>query len=100
MDFPQAREYRVMLFDQKVLAHRFYWSERDPLGALTACELEAVLDLAREAASRLQARALAVDIAELEDGSWRVIEVGDAQHTGLAHIQPHSYWQALQAATA
>jgi hypothetical protein len=48
------------------------------------------------AAGRLEARLLAVDVGQLEDGSWRVIEVGDAQHTALGHIAPHLYWATLR----
>jgi hypothetical protein len=35
------------------------------------------------------------DIGQLDDRTWRVIEVGDAQHTALDHIAPHLYWTTL-----
>ena len=52
--------------------------------------------LAARAAGTLEARLLAVDVGQLEDGSWRIVEVGDAQFTGLAHIPPHLYWTELK----
>jgi hypothetical protein len=96
MNFPQAREYRVTVLDADALATSFYWSQSDPLGELSDRDREAVTALALAVAARLEARVIAVDVAELEDGGWCVIEVGDAQHTGLAHIPPHLYWTALR----
>jgi hypothetical protein len=95
MDFPLAREYRATFLDADALGFQYYWGGADPEGALTAFERESALTLAKTAASRLEARALVVDVAEREDGSWCVVEVGDAGHTGLAHVPPHRYWTTL-----
>ncbi len=93
--FPHAREYRFILLDKDVLARAFYWPSTDPFPSPTG-EAEALGELIIRAAERLDARLLAIDVGQLQDGSWRVIEVGDAQHTALAHIPPHLYWTTLQ----
>ena len=95
MGFPQAREYRFMLLNREVLSCAFYWDGPDPFGPPTAHD-NPPATLAVSAAERLDARLLAVDIGQLADGSWRVVEVGDAQHTALGHIAPHLYWTRLR----
>jgi hypothetical protein len=93
MEFPHGREYRFILLDQAVLASAFYWDGTDPFAG---SEDDPPAALAINAAERLDARLLAVDIGQLIDGSWRVIEVGDAQHTALGHVAPHLYWITLR----
>jgi hypothetical protein len=95
MEFPHGREYRFILLDQAVLASAFYWDGTDPF-ASPGGEDNPPAALAMNAAERLDARLLAVDIGQLIDGSWRVIEVADAQHTALGHIAPHLYWITLR----
>jgi hypothetical protein len=94
MGFPRAREYRFIVLDGEVLSSAFYWEGTDPF-ASSAGNDDAPNALAVAASERLEARLLAIDIGQLQDGSWRVIEVGDAQHTALAHIPPHLYWTTL-----
>jgi hypothetical protein len=96
MRFPQAREYRVMLLDHEVLHHQFYWAASDPVGSLSEPDRDEMLGLAERASRLLEARLLVVDAGQLDDNNWRVVEVGDSQHTGLAHIPPHRYWTELK----
>jgi hypothetical protein len=41
----------------------------------------------------------AVDVRQLEDDSWRVIELGDPQFSGIGHMPHHAFWHALSAAS-
>jgi hypothetical protein len=95
MEFPHGREYRFILLDREVLASAFYWDGTDPFASPVGRD-DPPPALAVSAAARLDARLLAVDVGQLDDGSWRVIEVGDAQHTALGHIPPHLYWMTLR----
>jgi hypothetical protein len=92
---PVTREYRLYVLDQELLGQGFYWAEHDPLGELTAAEQQQVTQLALEAAGRLDARMLSIDVGQLADQSWRVIEVGDIQHTGIGTVAPHVFWRRL-----
>jgi len=96
MSFPQAREYRMTLLDGAILGQQFYWGADDPLGTISADEQREAQNIAVQAADLLDARLLAIDVGQLEDGSWMIVEVGDAQFTGLAHIPPHHYWTELK----
>jgi hypothetical protein len=95
MEFPHGREYRFILLDGDVLASKFYWDGTDPFASSEGQD-DPPAALAVSAAARLDARLLAIDIGQLDDGTWRVIEVGDAQHTALGHIAPHLYWTTLR----
>jgi hypothetical protein len=96
--FPVAREYRMLLYAGRPLGCGYYWDGADPFGALTAAEGAEVLDLALEAARRVGCPLVAVDVGQLDDGSWRVIEVGDPQYSGIAHVSHHQFLTELRAA--
>ena len=72
-------------------------SEVNPaiLAALSPDEERAVLDLALEAAGRIEADFLAVDIGQTTDGRWRVIELGDGQFSGLSETNVRSLWHRI-----
>lgn len=94
-DFPIGREYRVFLLRGEVLAHGYYWPYTGDWARLSAAEEAAMLAVASEAARRLATPLVAVDIGQLEDGRWAVIEVGDPQFSGLSFIPPRALWAAL-----
>jgi hypothetical protein len=83
--FPLGREYRVLLHRAEVLGHGYYWEGDDPLMALSADEERSVLDLAREGARRVGAPFMTVDVGQLEDGAWKIVETGDPQFAGWSH---------------
>ena len=98
--FPLAREYRVFCLDGAILGQGYYWPFEDPFGALKDEESAALAAIAREAAKRLAVPWIAIDIGQLNDGSWRVIETGDPQCSGLGHIAPRPFARALVKALA
>ncbi len=90
--FPIGREYRVFLLDQKIVGLGYYWEGEDPLKDLTSVELSQVSRLAGHAARRMQVPFISVDIGQLDDLSWVVIETGDAQFSGLSQVKPLQFW--------
>jgi hypothetical protein len=94
-DFPIGREYRVFLLHGEPLAHGYYWPYLGAWAQLCGAEEAAMLALARTAARRLRTPLVSVDIGQLEDLRWVVIEVGDPQFSGLSFIDPRVLWRAL-----
>lgn len=92
--FPLAREYRVFAAQGEPLAMGFYWPFGDPFGAVELAEVE---PLVREAARRVGTPMMTIDVGQLEDGRWLVIEPGDWQFAGLGSIDASALWQALVA---
>ncbi len=90
--FPIAREYRVFVADGEPLAMGFYWPFGDPFGELQLAE---VAPLVREAARRVGTPMMTIDLGQLDDGRWIVIEPGDWQFAGLGSIDAKALWNAL-----
>ncbi|MBC8139682.1 MAG: ATP-grasp domain-containing protein [Fibrella sp.] len=95
--FPMGREFRVFVYNGVVVGTGYYWetasNEQDKL---TSGEKEALHALATEAARRVGTPYIAVDIGQLTDSTWRVIETGDAQFSGLSQIPKIALWNALR----
>ena len=88
--FPIGREFRAIVFGSKVVGLGYYWpgGSADPLRALDESEERAVRELALQAASRVRVPFVVIDIGQLEDGAWIVIETGDPQTAGYGEIDP------------
>jgi hypothetical protein len=74
---PLAAEFRTIWFHgELILAHR-YW------GNLTTVDIELPLDDLRAVVARIPSPFFTVDVAFKENGEWTIVELGDAQVTGL-----------------
>jgi hypothetical protein len=74
---PLAREHRIFFLDGEPIAALRYWDEVAYAGAPPDPEG------LRALAARVRSRFFTMDVAELRDGGWTVIEVGDGQVSGL-----------------
>ena len=95
--FPISREYRAFVHRDVMLAYGFYWDEYKDAIPLSPAEEQTIGALAIEATRRLGAPFVAVDVGQLEDGDWIVIEVSDGQFAGLSHIPVFELWNKLAA---
>lgn len=93
--FPLGREYRVFLFRDQVLGFGYYWEGDDPLRVLDPEEERAVLMLAVEASHRMAVPFVCVDIGQLDDKQWIVIEIGDPQFAGTSQMPLLPLWKAI-----
>jgi hypothetical protein len=97
LGFPLGREFRVFLYRGEVLASGYYWEGNDPLSRLSSMEEAEMLGVALQAAKRLPAVYVAVDVGQTEDGCWMVIEAGDAQFCGASRVSLWALWGGLLA---
>ncbi len=93
--FPKAREFRVFLLHNQVLAYSYYWDGDSLLEKLTPDEEVIVLTLAQEASQKIDVPYIAIDIGQKESGEWLVIEAGDAQFSGICQLSPINLWQRV-----
>jgi hypothetical protein len=93
--FPFGREYRVFIYRQKILGYGYYWDGDDPLKKLSSEEKEIVLSLALEAANWVNVSYIAIDVGQLKDGRWIVIETGDPQFSGVSQIPLLPLWNEI-----
>ena len=90
-----TNEYRFFFLGERLLAGGYYWSEsRD-------AELRTVPPAAEQFARKI-ARIISngvpffvLDVAEKESGGWILVEVNDAQCSGLSMIGPAEFYTAL-----
>jgi hypothetical protein len=95
--FPVSREYRVFLCDNNIVGFAPYWKASDPFGKLTEQEKSEIIGLSKEVQKRLNTRLTIVDLGQLEDLSWKVVEVGDPQFCLFTHISSTSFFNQLLA---
>jgi len=93
--FPIGREYRVILLNEEILGLGYYWDVDDPLAELLKEEEMAVISLARKVARAVNVPLLCVDIGQLENGQWIVVEIGDPQFSGMTHVNRLAFWSKL-----
>lgn len=75
---PRVREFRTFVLDGRPVLEVPYWDDVDRVDAGPA--LEGFADLFRQVRSRF----FTADLAQRRsDGSWRLVELGDAQVSGL-----------------
>lgn len=74
---PLSYEYRAFFLDDALLHVAPYWDEGDYDGA--APPLEEFAQTVRQVWSRF----FTMDVAQRQDGTWTIIELGDAQVAGL-----------------
>ncbi|MFS0553488.1 ATP-grasp domain-containing protein [Brevibacillus sp. 179-C9.3 HS] len=74
---PLSQEYRIFFFDGEPLFMANYWEEGEY--DVTPPDLHPFLDVAK----KIQSCFFTMDIAKLENGSWTILELGDAQVSAL-----------------
>ena len=95
--FPMGREFRVFVFRGAMVGAGYYWETATRnLDRLTPIETQTAHALAMDAARRVGTPYIAVDIGQLTDNTWRVIETGDAQFSGLSQVPKIALWNALR----
>lgn len=89
---PLTREFRLFVARGQILTWFPYWGQGDYTGE------EPPLAWAQEVASAIESPLFSLDLAQREDGSWLVIELGDGQVAGLPeHVDPGPFYERLRA---
>lgn len=91
---PVTNEWRFFCLGSKILSEGFYWSCSEKKGKLN----EAGIAVVQEVQKRVSAYTnfFVVDIAQLENGSWIVIELNDGQMSGLSENNPKVLYSNLK----
>lgn len=82
-------EIRVFVYHHKPLAYINYW---DNDFNFIADELQSII----QNCNGIDSNFFTVDLGKKEDGSWIIIEIGDAQVSGLQHYPTSQFYQALK----
>lgn len=90
---PRVREFRTFVLDGRPLLEVPYWDDVDRVGEGPS------LDAFAEVFSRVRSRFFTVDFAQRrDDGRWMIVELGDAQVSGLPErADREAFFSALKA---
>lgn len=94
-----TNEWRFFFMGNKILSYGYYW-----VGAENAEEINNkgptidAINFAIKAANKIEeyVKFFVLDIAETEDGKWILVEVNDAQMSGLSMNDPDILYKNLQ----
>lgn len=93
---PITNEWRFFCLNGKIVDWGFYWANFPDIKP--KCE-EAAIYLVNEVLSRISVPFVVVDVAKTKEGKWIVIELNDAQMSGLSTIDPNSFYYYLYMAS-
>ena len=95
---PISEEYRFFVLDGEILSGGFYWSTHvDDLGQAYSADCvpkEWLTKVIAKVSSHI--RFFVLDVARTADGGWIVIELNDAQMSGLSMVDPHELYSSLK----
>lgn len=89
-------EFRTFWWKRQCVGFGAYWAAFASY-RWTREEEQQALRLAQQAANRVDAPFLVIDVAQTAAGAWIVIECNDAQESGYAGISPIALWQKIVA---
>lgn len=95
---PMTNEWRCFFYMDQLIDAGFYWSSLDDMTKVDTESFNSEgLALAQKAADILSENTtfFVVDVAQGEDGRWWVVEVNDAQMSGLSTIPEERFYQNL-----
>jgi hypothetical protein len=97
---PISKEYRIIVYNQKPIAQGYYWSNYAEYVGTDILSEDLPKDFIQDAINRVgfNSNFWILDIGQLVDGRWIVVELGDAQMAGLSCIDPDTFYKNLREA--
>lgn len=92
---PIANEFRVFYLDGKVLTSAFYWASHTEDIDQTLL-VQPPYEFLEKIGPRIKARFCVVDVALTANGDWIVIELNDAQMSGLSDNSPDELYLKIK----
>jgi hypothetical protein len=96
---PITKEFRVFVLDGKIIAKGYYWINHpeiiekynpDP-SEIPSEFLQKVIDIIKN-----EIRFVVIDVAQREDGEWRVVELNDGAQSGICGVNADELYRNLK----
>ncbi|NJN87584.1 MAG: hypothetical protein HC881_16340 [Leptolyngbyaceae cyanobacterium SL_7_1] len=93
--FPLGRHYQIVFYQQTPMTYGYRWAGDDSLIFLDTDEEAAMMEVAVEAATRLQVPLVAIEVVQQECNQWLVVGVGDLHWSTLGQMPLIQLWNEL-----
>ncbi len=94
---PVIKEFRIFVYRGSIVSKGFYWSnfidEINPKPDSKEIPEDFLQDIINRVGDKINFWVM--DVAQREDGEWRLIELGDAQMAGLSCNEPEEFYKNL-----
>lgn len=94
---PTVNEWRVFCLNKEVISSGRYWSDLVEESDVASSLPNQARELVECALGRIDVPFVVVDVAELEDGGWMVVELNDGQMSGLSDNSAEQLYQGIAA---
>ena len=94
---PFVNEHRLFYYGCERLVHGFYWMQSEATAEIDQEGLDFADQLAFEAAKH--ANFFVLDVAKNAEGKWRLVEINDAQMSGLSRCDAYELYTKLACLT-
>ena len=97
-DLPITKEFRIFMYGDKVLARGFYWASHPEVieeHKPDTNEIPDELINSISAAVKGHINFWVMDVAQREDGVWRLVELNDGQMSGLSCVNSDELYSNL-----
>lgn len=91
---PVINEWRYFTLNGEIMGSGFYWSQQKTEIAPSFVGSEKIVKETLEDIGN-RAKFVAIDVAELESGEWKVIELNDGNMSGLCGVNAETLWQNI-----
>ncbi len=100
---PITNEHRIFIANKKIVSYGYYWANYhidviEKLGKLPSLDqFPEAWKLINEVKSIVDEHAsfYVIDVARKKDGNWVLVELNDAQMSGLSTIDPDNFYKSL-----
>lgn len=97
---PITKEFRFFIFSGNIVAGDFYWANQpEVIEEFKPDVKEVPISFLNKIIERVgdKVNFYVVDVAQRKDGEWRVVELNDAQMSGLSCIDADLFYRSLKA---
>ena len=93
---PFTNEWRFFYYKNQLIDYGYYWviADKPELATISESAKSMVQDVADIISNRNNF--FSIDVAELETGEWKIVEVNSGEMSGLQSINPETFYRNLR----
>lgn len=95
---PFTNEWRFFYYKDKLIDYEYYWTiaDKPELATISTAAILMVQNVANIVSKKNNF--FSIDVAEIETGGWKIVEINSGEQSGLQSINPDSFYKNLRKA--